>query len=322
MKQLILSLVATLHFFVVFGLSGPAFAEERPVTIMIPFGPGGAVDIAAHILADFWQEKYGQQTTIQCMAGGAGNLAIMAFNEARPDGYSMLFISASTYAAGAQLMLGPEGMKTITPIGQASVMWLALAVNSASCVNSVDKLFEHVREDKGKVSYGSHGPLSPQRLFMLRLVRSIAPDMENLMNHVSLGSGFAVNQALLSGRIYAGFAVPANFHDSVVGKDVRLLAVSSPSRLPEYPQVPTFAELYGAEFVRGAPHGLVTHAAAPPERVQILRDRLAEAMADPLVREKLEAAKIPPLYANAEDFGKALEREWTEIANLIKSGML
>lgn len=322
MKYVVLSLVATIHFLVAFFIPATVLATEQPLTIYIPFGPGGAVDMAARILADFWKEAYGQQTDIVSMGGGAGNSAIMAFNAAKPDGHTVLFISTSTYVAGVQLMTGTGGLKNIIPIGQASVMWVTLAVNSDSSVKTVNQLFQHVRKGKGKVFYGTHGPLSTQRLFMLRLMRSIAPDMEKMLNHVSLGSGYAVHHSVLSGRIYAGFGVPANFHDGVAARTMRLLAVSSPARLPEYPEVATFAELYGPEFVCGAPHGFVTHAAAPPERVYILRERLAAALANPKVQKRLAAADIPPVYADANAFGQTLQEQWTEIEDLLKSGLL
>lgn len=325
MKKMLLWLIATVCLLC--AACHPHFVQrghcaESPVTVIIPFGPGGAVDMAAQILADYWKMHYGQETLIVHIPGGAGTPAMHALQKAPADGNTMLFFSAYTYAATAQISPSGSSLYDLTPIGQCTILWLALGVHRLSPVQTVDQFFQMVRSREGRLVYGTHGALSPQRLFMLNLIRRNMPDLENMLQHVSLGSGFEVAQAMLSGRIYAGFAVPANFRGGVTGGDFRLLAVSSPERLPEYPEVPTFAEQYGSDFVQGSPHGLVVRVGSPVERVAELRHRLAAAMSDPSVRFRFDVAGIPPVYEDAEGFQRTLERIWTDIATLIHSGKL
>ena len=122
---------------------------DRPVTVIIPFGPGGAVDIAARILAEYMQNKHKITLNVVCKAGGAGAPAMLDVAKARPDGYTFGFPAIATFSATPQIKNTGYTDKDFRAVAQISVMWLSLAVNADSGIKSFTDLMEAAKK-KGK----------------------------------------------------------------------------------------------------------------------------------------------------------------------------
>ena len=149
---------------------------DRPVTIIIPFGPGGAVDIAARILAEYFQTKHNITLNIVCKAGGAGAPAMLDVAKARPDGYTFGFPAIATFSTTPQIKNTGYTLKDFRAVAQVTVMWLSLAVNGDSGIKDIKGLMEAAKANPGKVNFATHGALSTQRLFMTRLLKAF-PDV-------------------------------------------------------------------------------------------------------------------------------------------------
>ena len=288
---------------------------DRPVTIIIPFGPGGAVDIAARILAEYFQTKHNITLNIVCKAGGAGAPAMLDVAKARPDGYTFGFPAIATFSTTPQIKNTGYTLKDFRAVAQVTVMWLSLAVNGDSGIKDIKGLMEAAKANPGKVNFATHGALSTQRLFMTRLLKAF-PDVS--LPHVGYTSGHEVSTALLGRHLTSAFGVPTNQKPYVESGDFTMIGVSSPQRLPDFPDVPTFAEQIGDEYTFASSHGLVAPKRVPNDRIETMQNLLKEALADPDVQAKFAKAGLTTDYLPADQFQTAVNDMWKIIGDIMK----
>ena len=288
---------------------------DRPVTIIIPFGPGGAVDIAARILAEYFQTKHNITLNIVCKAGGAGAPAMLDVAKARPDGYTFGFPAIATFSTTPQIKNTGYTLKDFRAVAQVTVMWLSLAVNGDSGIKDIKGLMEAAKANPGKVNFATHGALSTQRLFMTRLLKAF-PDVS--LPHVGYTSGHEVSTALLGRHITSAFGVTTNQKPYVLSGDFTMIGVSSPQRLPDFPDVPTFAEQIGDEYTFASSHGLVAPKRVPNDRIETMQNLLKEALADPDVQAKFAKAGLTTDYLPADQFQTAVNDMWKIIGDIMK----
>ena len=297
------------------GTHASAAYPDRPVNIIIPFGPGGAVDIAARILAEYFQTRHNITLNIVCKAGGAGAPAMLDVAKARPDGYTFGFPAIATFSTTPQLKNTGYTLKDFRAVAQVTNMWLSLAVNSDSGIKDIKGLIEAAKANPGKVNFATHGALSTQRLFMARLLKAF-PDVN--LPHVSYTSGHEVSTALLGRHITSAFGVTTNQKPYVESGDFTMIGVSSPKRLPDFPNVPTFAEQIGDEYTFASSHGLLAPRRVPNDRIETMQNLLKEALADPDVQAKFAKAGLTADYLPADQFQTAVDNMWKTIGDIMK----
>lgn len=300
------------------GMARAAY-PDRPVNIIIPFGPGGAVDIAARILAEYFQTKHNITLNIVCKGGGAGAPAMLDVAKARPDGYTYGFPALSTFSTTPQVKKTGYGIKDFQGVAQITNMWLSLAVNADSPIKDFKGLIEAAKADPGKVNYATHGALSSQRLFMSGILKAF-PGVE--LPHVAYTSGHDVSTALLGRHVTSGFGVTTNQKPYVLSGDFRIIGVASPQRLPEFPDVPTFAEQLGPEYTFPSPHGLVAPKRVPHDRVIVMQNLLKAALEDPDVKAKFSKAGLSTDFMPADQFQQEMEKIWNTVGLLLKENKL
>lgn len=294
---------------------------DRPVTIIIPFGPGGAVDIAARILAEYFQNKHQITLNIVCKGGGAGAPAMLDVSRARPDGYTFGFPALATFSATPQIKKTGYTIDNFKAVAQITNMWLSLSVNSDSGIKTVNDLFEKAKQEPGKYNYASHGALSTQRIFMTNVLKAY-PDVN--LPHISYTSGHDVSTALLGKHITAAFGVTTNQKPYVASGDFTMIAVSSDKRLEEFPDVPTFKEQLGNNdaFVFASSHGLIAPKRTPDSCIITMQNLIKEALADPDVQEKFKKAGLTTDYLPADEFQKVMDEIWVYIGKTLKENNL
>jgi len=306
-----------------FILGVPTSAEAyptRPITIIIPFGPGGAVDIAARILAENIQTRRNITLNIVCKPGGAGAPAMMEVARARPNGYTFGFPSLPTFSTTPQVQSVGYSLADFRAVAQISVMTMSLAVNADSPFKTVDDLMQAARANPGRVNFATHGVLSTQRLFMARILGTKYPDVN--LPHVAYASGHEVSTALLGRHVVSGMGVTTNHKPYVLSGDFRIIGIASPERLAEFPDSPTFAEQLGPEFIFGNSHGLIAPKKTPDDRVLFMQNLIKEALEDPDVQEKFAAAGLTTDYLPADEFQKVMQEVWDYIGGILKEYQL
>lgn len=307
----------------ILGLGAPSTSmatyPDRPITLIIPFGPGGAADTAARVLSQFFAEKFGVTLQIVCKAGGAGAPAMLDVARARPDGYTYGFISTLPFVTTPQMKKTGYSLDSFEPVGFSSIVWLSLAVRADSGIKNFNDFLEDAKKNPKKHNFATHGALSAQRLLMASIMANY-PDVQ--IPHIAYASGHEASTALLGSHVTSTFGVPTNHLPYVRSGDFRLIGVSSPERLPDLPDVPTFKEQVGTDkndFVLATHQAVIAPKGTPVEAMEKFQSMVEEILLEPEYIEKARNAGISADYGSAADLKKHLDDSWNFVGNALKT---
>lgn len=220
----------------------PARADgypSRPVTIINPYAAGSATDLMARGLAAQFQELLGQSFVVTSREGGSGVIGMTALSLAAPDGATLAYTPLTPLTAQPHLLAGTRlGPGAVQPVCGVAENILGIAVNAGSPFRSVDDIVRSARHG-AQTSYGSPGPNSGPSLGVEELARGL----ELQFTHVAYRGDAGALQDLMAGRLSFAAIVAASASPFIKAGQVRLLAVMSSRRHPEFP-VPTLLELY------------------------------------------------------------------------------
>jgi tripartite-type tricarboxylate transporter receptor subunit TctC len=305
MKQIAIIFCA---FFVI-GMIGSSasFAAKndfprKPIMINCVYGPGGAADLALRLVAEH-AGKNGISVNVVNLPAGGGTVAALETLKAKPDGHTVMFGSTSLITLPLIKRVGFT-LDDFRPVANISDMPLTFCVLTSSGIKTFQEWMDKAKAEPGKYSYGSPAPISSQRLVMTTLVKEKFPGVQ--IQHVPYASGHEVNTALLGDHIKAAFGVPGTNRNYLKSGEFTLLAVTSPKRLAEYPNVPTFAEMYGDRYIWSAFHGLFVPKKTPNEVVEKLDGIVRAALSDPEVLAKFDKIGTSADYRNSRDFTESI----------------
>jgi tripartite-type tricarboxylate transporter receptor subunit TctC len=262
---------------------GAAFAEypEKPISYIIPFGPGGESDITARHQQSFFKEKFGQDLVISYKPGGGGAVGWSQLNSSKGDGYTIMGINLPHIIV--KPMQKDVGFTTddITGVYMFHYTPDALVVRAESEFKTLQDVIDYAKANPGKLTLSGSGKGTANHLAQIRF-----DDMAGTKTtYVAFkGTGKAV-AALLGNQVKAqwGYTSVGAKHE---GK-VRLLAVAMGERHPKFPDVPTFKEL-GFDLVSGAYRGIAVPKSTPEDIRVKLSQMIGEINADPEFRKRME----------------------------------
>ena len=288
----------------------------RPVRLIVPFPPGGAVDIYARTVQAALSENLGQPVIIENRTGASGMIGAEVVAKAPADGYTLLVGNVATLAMNAAIYtkMPYDPVKDFTPIMQTVIVNYVLVVTPTLPVRSVAELVEHAKANPGKLSYGSSGSGSAQHM-AAELFKSQTGT--NITHVPYKGTGALVGD-LIAGHIQVAFADQASMMPQVKAGKLRALGVGGARRSAEYPELATVAEagnLPGFEAV--AWQGMAGPAGLPPAIVKRLNEAFTKVHSAPGMRERLAGAGLTPVGGTPEEFGRYVKTEitkWTKVA--------
>ena len=288
---------------------------SKPIRIIVPFPPGGAVDFYARVVQEPLSEALGQPVIIDNRAGASGMIGADLVAKAPPDGYTLLLGNIASLAinVGIYPKMAYDPAKDFTPIMHTVDVNYVLVVHPSVPANSVAELVAYAKANPGKLSYGSAGSGSMPHL-STELMKALAG--VDLV-HVPYKGGGPMVTDLLGGSVQLAIADQANLMPHVKTGKLRALGVASPKRSAIYPELPTIAESGFAGYEATAWQGLVGPAGMPPDVVRRLNQTLAKVMALPAVRERLISGGLDPVADTPEEFGRFIRSEiskWSKIA--------
>ena len=289
-----------------------------PIKLVVPYQSGGPVDLIARTLGGKLSISLGTPVIIENRSGAGGNIASGEVAKALPDGLTLLMATNGILVVNqflyGSLPFNPQ--KDFTPISQIAELPLALLVNPALPVNTVQELIVYARANPGKLSYASSGPGSGGHLAGALLAQMTQIDLE----HVPYRGLSQATTDLVAGhvKVMAGGLFAAKpFIES--GK-LRALAVVSPQRVKSTPNLPTVAEsgLPGFEIVSW--FGLVAPAKTPRPIIERLYKATIAALAMPDVQETLfQKAGLEKIANTPEEFAATIARETPQYASIVKT---
>lgn len=289
-------------------VAGAARAQfpDRPVKIVVGFGPGTGSDVQARALADVMARELGAPVVVENRPGAAGMLATAAVAAAPPDGYTLVFGTTTLMLTLPLLSRNAryDAIRDFTPIATlGKAPFLVLVANKPGTPASLKDLLASVKAQN--VSYGSIGNGSFGHLATLRLLQ--AQGLQAV--HVPYKSSPQELQDLAAGNLHFVIdSAPAGL-PLVRNGLLRALAVTSTTRLPSLPDVPTVAEALGAEFEHTVWTGLLAPANTPPAVVARLSAAAARALQNPEVQQRYARMELQPFALDAAGFADYLRRE-------------
>jgi tripartite-type tricarboxylate transporter receptor subunit TctC len=315
MKRLFLAFAAALVVTASFAAAAPAEDyPQRPIHLIIAFGPGGGSDIIGRILADSLQGKLGQAVVVENKPGAGGILGNDVVARAAPDGYTLGIMTAGQIIAAVTTKKMPYDTNTaFAPVGQIATASLMIVTRPDFPANNVKELIAYAKEHPGKVIFASPGFAATQHFAGELFKQSAKIDLL----HVPFRSTPETLNAVLGKHADIMFDTVSALIGHVQSGQLKALAVTGRDRFPTVPNVPAAIEsglLPGYDVTTW--YGLFAPRGTPPAVIAKLNKTLNESLADEAVKKRLEAVGVVVKSSTPQQFGDFLASEykrWSDV---------
>jgi tripartite-type tricarboxylate transporter receptor subunit TctC len=287
---------------------------SKPVRIIVPFAAGGVADLLPRIVGEKLTQKWGQPVVVENKVGAAGNIGMAEGARAAPDGYTLLLAPAGNLTVNPKLFpnLPFDTYRDLTPVTLLAQSPNVLVVHPSVPAKSFQELIAYAKANPGKLNFASPGEGSGAHLAgeLLKIEAGIDA------THVPYkGIAPAVND-LLGGQVQMMFAGISTVLQHVKAGKLVALAIASPKRNPQLPDVPTVSESGLPGFDVTSWYGIVVRAGTPPAIVQKVQRDMTEALQSAEVQSRLAALGLEPVGDTPSEFDaliKAETKKWGAI---------
>lgn len=304
------------------GHVAPAFAQvaswpERPIKLILPYAPGGATDLIARPWAEKLSQAFKQQFVIENRGGASGTIGTEAAAKSPADGYTYLLTPSAPLTLQPQLRKTPyDPFKSFAPVGRVGDLVSGFAIHPSVGVKTFQEMIAYAKANPGKLAYGSAGLGTSSHLRVEMLNRMANVDILHVPYR---GTADALND-LLSGNVQMMNEVAPIPH--VKAGKLILLNVNHPTRYPDFPDVPTLAEL----GIKGADvpswYSIWAPAGTSPEIIAKLNAKMREIAADAEFRRRLQQINVEVPSQTPEEMAKHLESDTKAMGELIRAANL
>ena len=287
----------------------PASAQQfpdRPIKIIVPFGPGGFTDVAARILQKELAPAIGQSIIIENKPGAGSTIGTAEVSKAKPDGYTLVMISTAHVISPHLYKAMPyDPIRDFTPVMKLAEGPYVLVVHPSLNVKSVGELIAAAKKEPGKIDYASSGNGSAQHL-----VGALFTTMAGAqLNHVPYkGSNQAMND-VVGGQVKVSFVGVPNALPNLQNGKLKALGVSTRKRYAELPDVPTIEEAGVPGYDATIWLGLLAPPGTPREVVQKLNTEITRVLSAPEARKLMASAGVDVATSQPDEFGRLLQSE-------------
>lgn len=305
---------AAVTFLVLVGHAHAQAWPTRPITLIVPFAPGGTTDIVARAVAHKLSEQLGQPVVVDNRGGAGGNIGANVAAKAAPDGYTVFMATvAHAMAPGLYKQLPYDFVRDFDPITVVASLPNVLIVNPAIKANSVPEFIAYLKANPDKVNYGSAGPGSTEHMSG-ELFRSLAGVK---ITHVPYKGGAPMMLDLMTGQIQMAIETSASAQAQVKAGKVKALAVTTAMRSPAFPGVPTLKESGLPSYEVTTWYGMLVPHGTPAAVIARLYRETGKVLKDPDILKRFEDFGAVPGGESPEQFAKFIKQEiatWTRVA--------
>jgi tripartite-type tricarboxylate transporter receptor subunit TctC len=297
----------------------PAFAQAwpaKPITMVVPFPPGGPTDLVARVLAQKLGEQLGQNVVVDNKGGANGNIGAVVVARAPADGYTILYNTSSiTLSPALYKSLSYDVEKDFAPVTLTAVVPLALVVHPGVPASNLREFVAYAQAHPGKLTYGSAGNGNVTHLGAFQFAQANGIDAV----HAPFKGSAPADLALASGDIQFMTDTVNSVMGFVREKRMTMLAVTTAKRMSLFPDVPTLAESGMPGFEVGAWQGVMVPAATPKPIVERLNAGILKALQNPDLRAKLAAQGAEPLGSTPAEYAAYVKKELARWAQVVKA---
>jgi tripartite-type tricarboxylate transporter receptor subunit TctC len=288
----------------------------KPVRIVVPFNPGGAIDAMVRVIADALTPRLGQQVIVDPKPGANTIVGADIVAKAPPDGYTFLVTTNSTHTNNPSLYakLPFDPAKDLAPVSLVSLGTVLLAAKGDAPFNDLKGMAAWVKALGRPATFGSWGIGSSGHLYGLMLEKALG----GYYSHVPYRGDVPALQDVANGALDLTWASPVSAKPQIAAGKIKAIAAAGSKRSASMPDLPTFAEQLVPGFDLSLFVGAYAPAGTPAEIVNRLQREIRAAIADPAVAEKLIAQGQTPVGSTPEELAKVLARETPIWADLIQ----
>jgi hypothetical protein len=297
-------------------LAKDGWPSNKPIKIIVPAQPGGGLDLIARTMADKLSQATGTSFISENIGGGGGTIASLATSRANPDGQTFMVVNISTHGTNPAIrVLSYDSMKDFTHIamvgGSPNVL---VAGPELSKFDSSEALFAELKKKGRPISYGSAGPGTSSHLLVEEL--SVATGIP-FLHAPYRGIGPALVD-VMAGRVDVAFPGLIAALQFIKGNRLKPFAVTSQVRMPQIPNVPTFAEIGMPEFSSLQWYGISGPAGIPAEIVSSLNSQINRILKDPQVIAKFESETLTLMPMTPQQFTTFIDKDLNKWKKLVK----
>ena len=291
---------------------------SKPIRIMVGFAPGGGTDVTTRIVAPGIAKRLGQPVIVENHPGAAGNIAAEIVAKAPPDGYTLLMGTIAALAINPSLYRRSslDPMRDLTPITQSVFLANIVVAHPSLPVKTLADLIALARAKPDTITYGSSGSGSAGHM-----AGELFNSMANVkLVHVPYKGGAPAMADLLGGQVNLNFAAATDAITQTKNGAIKALAVTTPKRIADLPDVPTVEEAAGLKGYQAVNwYGLAGPAKLPRSLVDRIFAATVETLNDPEVRVKLLASGLQPAPSKTpEEFSEFMRAEGIKWAKVVK----
>ena len=312
-RHLVQAIALTLS---VSGASAMAQAwPNKPISLVVPFPPGGTTDVLARALGEKLSQSLGQPVIVESKPGAGATLGADYVAKSKPDGYTLLVGAVHhTIASSVYKKLPYDFQKDFAPITEIALVPNVLVVNANTAAKNVAELVALAKAQPGKLNYGSNGNGTAQHL--------IGTQFENLTGsdlvHIPYKGSGPLATDLLGGQITMSFDTVTPVLQHIKSGKLRALAVTTAKRSSALPDVPTLDEAGLKGFDIGTWFGVLAPAATPKDIVARLHAERVKVIQSPEFRKRMDEIGAEPIGNSAEQLAQQIKTETEKFAKLVK----
>ena len=291
----------------------------KPIRIVVPFPPGGGVDLLARIVGGKMAETWGQALIVDHRPGASATLGADLVAKSPPDGYSMVLVTTSFAMTPGLQKVPYDPVRDFTPLTLIAVVPNIVMVHPSLPAKNLKDLVALARAKPGQLTYASSGYASVPHLVM-EMLRMTVPGLD--LTHVPYKGNSQALTALLTGEVtIAGTALPSAMAYIVNGR-LRPIAITSAKRSTAVPQVPTLDESGAKGYEYASDFGLLLPARVPAEIVAKLHNEVARTLKIPEVADKLVAQGYEIAGSGPEEYAAKIRADLATWAKVIRAAKL
>jgi len=302
-KRMKNSLIVLLVFAIMLSAAGTVFAAypERTVKIIIPWSVGGMTDVLTRPIAKWLEDYFDVPFVVENKPGGSGIIGSLLIENAVADGYVFGTTSMSTVSAQYVSPVYPK-MENVEPLAQAITIPATVTVNADGPWKTLEEYVSYAKANPGKIKNSNSGIGASAHISSIVFEDKAGVEL----NHIPYVAYAEAVVALLGGHVDSTNIPLPDVAPHIEAGKLRMLAIASNERHPDFPDVPTLKEL-GIDMVMGNYSGFVAPKGITKEQIKVLEEGIGKALQDPEIRSFLIGAGFQPVYLNAEEFAKKIK---------------